>query len=539
MVDEVVHTLGDRTYRVFGLEAKSSEIHGAYREMDELIVARLSAAKKAVERWRGPHAVRYVDEVNGVLAGMAALKVALWRAMNTLDRFPEQEASRASSRHEDEMVMGARVEAEIEPGTVSAETAMLRAYTTTAASQDGRFAVLAKAVNLDGVRAEVTYQRPLDLGERQSALDAGNEPADLVGATTSETDPVGVGNLISLPDPGQDVPSLVAASRQLAVFTLGVSVAIDNADQATLAMLARDPWALNHQLDWLRRDPRRWAGLTRAQQQLLIQTFPDQIGSIDGIPIMARDQANRIVLQRSRAALEARLALLRRMRSSSNVTPHGSGPGGPNPEEIRQIEEKLAGIAAIENRLRTVPGRPQAYLVGFSADGNGRAIVAIGNPDTAANVATYVPGTGARLGTIGGDIRRADIMVADAGAAPGGTAVITWIGYDAPQQVSRIGHPGSPSAMSPSYAANAAAALRSFQAGLDISHTGGGDFNKTVLGHSYGTTVVGHAARGGGFSADNLVFVASPGVGETSTRLPTCASTAASTPPGQPTTRSR
>ncbi|MBP2476576.1 hypothetical protein JOF53_005448 [Crossiella equi] len=36
-------------------------------------------------------------------------------------------------------------------------------------------------------------------------------------------------------------------------------------------------------------------------------------------------------------------------------------------------------------------------MLGVNADGNGRAIVAMGNPDTAANVATLVPGTGSSL----------------------------------------------------------------------------------------------------------------------------------------------
>jgi pimeloyl-ACP methyl ester carboxylesterase len=84
------------------------------------------------------------------------------------------------------------------------------------------------------------------------------------------------------------------------------------------------------------------------------------------------------------------------------------------------------------------------------------------------------------------------------------TAVITWQGYDAPTDI--------PSAASESYADNGKAALAGFEEGLRVSHPGAPSHN-TVIGHSYGTTVVGHAARDGGLNADDLVFVASPGVG--------------------------
>ncbi|MFF3570060.1 alpha/beta hydrolase [Nocardia jiangxiensis] len=65
-------------------------------------------------------------------------------------------------------------------------------------------------------------------------------------------------------------------------------------------------------------------------------------------------------------------------------------------------------------------------------------------------------------------------------------------------------------------------ALKSFQNGLRASHVGAPSYN-TVVGHSYGTTVIGDAAghdqlhpddppsSRGPLNADNVVFVASPG----------------------------
>src|SRR5207245_635657 len=56
-------------------------------------------------------------------------------------------------------------------------------------------------------------------------------------------------------------------------------------------------------------------------------------------------------------------------------------------------------------------------------------------------------------------------------------------------------------------------ALNSFQDGLRATHHGDLPSHNTVLGHSYGTTLVGHAARDGSLNADDVIFVASPGVG--------------------------
>jgi pimeloyl-ACP methyl ester carboxylesterase len=360
----------------------------------------------------------------------------------------------------------------------------------------------------------VTYQRPLNPAERQRLIDGGAGPREIAGETVGQTEPVAPSTLITLPTPSNEVTPIVSASGELNAFTLAVASAIDNADTAALALLARDPAALLDRMNWLRQDPRRWNQLTPLEQQLLIESLPDQIGSLNGLPIAARDRANRIVLDRTRAALQARLSYLRSLPevTTPQPTPQPSPrPGGAPPtllpaDEIAQIESKLRGIEALERRLAGVPGRPQAYLVGLSGEGNGQAIVAIGDPDHADNVVTYVPGTGSSLGKISGDINRADAMALDAyGRSPGSrTAVITWVGYDAPQSLIE--------ATSSSYADQGAGDLRSFQAGLGVSHVGG-DANYTVVGHSYGSTVIGHAARAGDLGADNLVFVGSPGVG--------------------------
>ncbi|OXM49208.1 alpha/beta hydrolase [Amycolatopsis alba] len=214
-----------------------------------------------------------------------------------------------------------------------------------------------------------------------------------------------------------------------------------------------------------------WASLSDTAKVALLRGNPGLVGNLDGVPAADRDAANRAVLASEIARLQ----------------------GDP----------KLKGLEAIQQRLDR--SDPPAFLLGLDTSGDGKAIVSAGNPDTAANVATYVPGTGSELAKIGGDLNRSDKMWAMATTAGSpSTAVVTWLGYDAPNAIT--------DAASAKYADGGKAALAGFQDGLRETHQGPPSHN-TVLGHSYGTTVVGHAARDGGLAADELVFVASPGVG--------------------------
>src|SRR5262249_14003349 len=152
-----------------------------------------------------------------------------------------------------------------------------------------------------------------------------------------------------------------------------------------------DPYAVRH---W-------WAGLTDEQRRFAVGGFPERVGALDGVPVDARDQANRILLARAR--LHA----------------------GTDRETLAGVEP---GYARLEH---PAPGAPRAYLLGFSTAGTGRAVMAIGNPDTADHIATYVPGTFTRLS---GDIRdhlgRVEAMAADAARFDPGraTATIMWLG---------------------------------------------------------------------------------------------------------------
>ncbi|MFF4932546.1 alpha/beta hydrolase [Streptomyces griseofuscus] len=275
-------------------------------------------------------------------------------------------------------------------------------------------------------------------------------------------------------------------------------------------------------------DPKKnaawWQGLTDEQRSDYLSAHPDAVGALDGLPATARDQANRTVLDEAHA--KARLdydAWLKKHPEPERYQPYidpytGSMPKGLSVEsqewkdweEARKNARKsLDGMDAIQTRFDAtgVNGLPEAYLLGFSTDGDGRAIIANGNPDTADHQAVYVPGTGSELGNIGGGIDRMTKVWHAANDEADGKSVstITWLGYDAPDSVWK-------DAPFEHYAYDGVPAFDKFLDGLDTSHTGDTDPHRTVIAHSYGTTLVGAAAQKGHVSADDLVFAGSPGV---------------------------
>ncbi|MBD0693844.1 alpha/beta hydrolase [Streptomyces sp. CBMA123] len=255
-----------------------------------------------------------------------------------------------------------------------------------------------------------------------------------------------------------------------------------------------------------------WNSLTDEQQHRLILNHPDQIGNLDGIPATGRDQANRLNLARSKQDIQHQLDVLGPEPDSTVATPYGAYDSPAHKlwkQQHDDLVEKMNGINAIDTRLGTQvdAAHPPAFLLGFDTNGKGHAIVAINNPDTADNVSTYVPGTGARLGKVDGDISRSDAMVAAANAVGNGktTSSIAWIGYDAPQNL-------IPEAADDQYAKDAEGKLVSFENGLHATHNGTIG-NNTILGHSYGTTTVGYTMKDHGLPVDNVVLIASPGAG--------------------------
>ncbi|MFF5535024.1 alpha/beta hydrolase [Streptomyces cinerochromogenes] len=267
-----------------------------------------------------------------------------------------------------------------------------------------------------------------------------------------------------------------------------------------------------------------WKNLTPEQQAAWVSLRPDSVGKLDGLPSPVRDEANRIVLDETRSRYQLELNSIPKP-PVNEWTYIANGGFGSTPSKVHTDEwmdwykkygerydhltKSLHGMNKIQERFDKTGERelPEAYLLGFSAEKDGRAIVANGNPDTADHQAVYVPGTTSDLNSIEGNINRMTNLWDVAHSKSGGQSVstITWLGYDAPDEVVK-------DARHDSYAHNGAPAFNKFLDGLEASHSGDTPPHRTVIGHSYGSTLIGAAAQKGTLNADDVVFAGSPGV---------------------------
>jgi hypothetical protein len=189
-----------------------------------------------------------------------------------------------------------------------------------------------------------------------------------------------------------------------------------------------------------------FAGLTPVQRQALVQRDPAVVGNLDGVPVQLRYEAN----------------------------------------------ERVSG---------------RAGLLGYDPRGNGRAIVVLGDLAGARHVAVLVPGMGWDVTNLLGAAGQAGNHPLAAARAvlaetrrldPGApVAVVVWLGYHPPRGV-------DPQAVASQRAEAGVPALRRFVDGLPAGAS------VTLLCHSYGAVLCGHAAAG--IRAGDLVALAAPGL---------------------------
>ncbi|WP_040703041.1 alpha/beta hydrolase [Nocardiopsis salina] len=252
-----------------------------------------------------------------------------------------------------------------------------------------------------------------------------------------------------------------------------------------------------------------WDSLSEDEREQAMADDPDLLRDLDGIPSNVRDQLNRDHLKDDHEAVQDELDELRDELEETQNGPGGSIERTSLSQEIRELEEQEEIMAELRDDLGDSAGASDQYLLAFDREEgeNGRAIVSQGNPDTADNVATLVPGTGTTWESVNGQADRASELRTSATNADEGDAdhaVISWIGYDAPSTTE---------AAEEERAENAVGGLSSFNGGLRATHQGTTPSHNTVIGHSYGSTVLGHTAMSDqGLNADELVFVGSPGV---------------------------
>jgi len=211
------------------------------------------------------------------------------------------------------------------------------------------------------------------------------------------------------------------------------------------------------------------------------------LGAGYGIPARLRDQINRQALADDIDRVEHAASAI----SAAEMVRY------ENALRVRDGLAVNAGDGAVPVLLLTY--EPAAF------GGRGRAAIAIGDPDDADNTTWLVPGahSSVRDGYLshpdGRNVYR-EVVRSDPDRT---NSVIVWMGYRAPDSLfdRAVAQPAAARAGGQLLAADVNALMASH---IGTSHV-------TVVGHSYGSTVIADAAASAWLRADDVVLVGSPG----------------------------
>ncbi len=279
----------------------------------------------------------------------------------------------------------------------------------------------------------------------------------------------------------------------------GDATARDAAGVGVLVSAARSapPGGRSLMLSAQRRVHDRLAALGAARVHLLALLHPALLTAVPSAPLEARCAASRVLVA---ADLDVQLRRL------------GAAPPGPARDAIgRQVAQRREWLHGSVT-LRGPDGRARRQrhqLLAFDPRRDGQVVELLGDVDRAEHLAVFVPGTGSDLRRYPGTFAR---MVRFAEADPS-VAVVVWQGADFPDQPFDDGSlPLREHVVGAAYrdAADVAGPrLAADVEGLRVAAPGAGA-DLTVLGHSYGGSIVGSAELHG-MRPDRVVHVASAG----------------------------
>lgn len=270
-----------------------------------------------------------------------------------------------------------------------------------------------------------------------------------------------------------------------------------------------------------------WKSLSETERDQLSATQFDQLGQLRGLPAEVLDDANRRRIDVDQATFAARGveldAQLARRAAELGIDPADEGAlrGNPalaglldqrqqNDRLLRNAEDASATLSDAAELARENGITDGTYVLAYNPDGpggDGALAVAFGNPDEARNVSVVVPGTGTTVGNAFPTDSAAELRAQMDASSPGTrNATIAWLNYDAPSAAVLEDQDVFGSANAEDGAGNLVSDVDGYRAAA------GGDQHVSVIGHSYGSTVVGYAGMNG-LAADDIAFVGSPGVG--------------------------
>ncbi|MDR6171136.1 alpha/beta hydrolase [Curtobacterium sp. SORGH_AS_0776] len=452
-----------------GAVAKLSS--GLADHQDDLSAGAHGVARAAedADDWRGASKDRFSVTVGTVPRAARRIIGRLDAAIDVLDTYADDVRA---IQDEAERIRAAQMTnaMEVAANTVSLSAAVVAAAGKDATEADGRRARRLRSDADDLAATASRLQAEWDaLVERRATADraasAGLSATDVLGVAPSYS-----GTLGRMSD--ADFLAAVAAMPPEVLAAQDPSVADRLAGMPPETVQA---W-------WDGLGGRGTAGEHSAAQDALITASPAVIGNLIGVPYWARDQANRLSAQRASARAQDDVDAARKAL-------HAAGPSARRAaqQELDDAAERLAAldnfIAASRTTLRDVDGMARQF-VSFIDGQPPLGAVSIGDLDTAANVSYLVPGMGTTLEDTTVLMKASSNVIATQQLSEGGrdTAMVTWIGYDAPRNALTTGDLGVFGL------ADAAAGADRLAADLGGFRATRPDAHLNVVAHSYGST---------------------------------------------------
>lgn len=296
----------------------------------------------------------------------------------------------------------------------------------------------------------------------------------------------------SVPRSGSAVPASTPISHLQGIALLDRLTTLPRAEVRSylgahpdvITELLADPPTAVSVADW-------WAATASDDRTTLIGASPRLIGNLEGVPFAMRDVANRVALNEAGDALGDRLA------------------GHVGRAERDELAARRHMLDQIEQALASTDGHVRR-LISLDAEGEGRAVIAVGDLARADYVSFLVPGM-----FFGVDAQitawtdTAETLVSDQEdwlerLHPGeraNVAAVAWIGYRTPSLVN---------VASMELAREGQSALTASLQGLRAAR-GDDQPYLSILAHSYGSTAALLSLEEDDVSVDALAMVGSPG----------------------------
>jgi len=457
-----------------------------------------------------------------------------------------------------------------DPGRVTAATEPIDSAVRALEDAKGRIRSSGQTA-LDGWegQAATAFKGRLDRMEQgiTGATKSLNDGANIVrsaashyGTVKSNADRI-ISEWRSRPRPVESTPETKEQERQLAEQVCNALRQLQNDYESLLRELAQALGAIPPGFEEAAKDSPSWAAVTTAQsakipppgtdprevakwwkslspeeQAQLLATHYQELGRLHGLPAEVLDKANRARLIDDERRLSAEHSQLQN-QIAQRAKELGLDPKdeealrNSNDQRLKElldrrsaVSQQLSNIESINARISEAESQATTlnpntdrgvYLLHYDPAGSrnqGELALAFGNPDEAKNIAVTVPGTTASVNEEGGNFfNQALNLRAEMDTKGGPNATIQWLGYDAPDAIYK------PEVSDPKFADEGAPKLAQDVAGYRAAAEANG--NKphiTVIGHSYGSVVVGKAGLHHGLAADDTVFIGSPGVGASS-----------------------